>query len=140
MAKFSVNGLDELALSMSEIAALPDSVLDAMLHAEADVVERAQRATGLAYGIRRTGKTLSSIKRGKSWRTADGKALEVYPQGMVPNGKKNKTTAEVAFINEYGKKGQPARPFIQDANEQAASETTSRAAKVYDNYLKTKGF
>lgn len=61
--------------------------------------------------------------------------MYVYPQGTNERGNRN---AEVAFINEFGKHGQPARPFIKTANEEAADTAVEAAAKVYDKYLKSK--
>lgn len=138
MARLSVDGAAELQLSHEQLAALPDTMLDSMLDAEADVVERAQKAKGEAYGVHRTGVTLASIKRGKKRRTKDGRAVEVAPQGTNARGNRN---AEVAFLNEYGvpsKKIAP-RPFIRDANEECADEAVAAAEKVYDDYLKKKG-
>ena len=48
--------------------------------------------------------------------------------------------AEVAFVDEFGKQGQPARPFIQTANEKAADPAIDAAARVYDDFLKSKNF
>ena len=42
MATFNCNGIDDLMLSMAEIAAVPESVQDEMLNAQANIVERAQ--------------------------------------------------------------------------------------------------
>lgn len=138
MARLSVTGLDGSVSGTWDLDGLPDSVLDEMLDAEADVVERAQKAKGQAYGVHRTGVTLASIKRGKKRRTKDGRAVEVAPQGTNSRGTRN---AEVAFLNEYGvpsKKIAP-RPFIRDANEECADEAVAAAEKVYDNYLNKKG-
>ena len=51
MAEFSCNGLDDLMLSLQEIAAIPEEVQDEMLRAGADVVAQAQREKVKAYGI-----------------------------------------------------------------------------------------
>lgn len=138
MARLSVSGAAELQLSHEQLASLPDSVLDAMLDAEAEVVERAQKKKGEAYGVHRTGVTLASIKRGKKLKTKDGRAVNIAPQGKNARGNRN---AEVAFLNEYGvpKRNIAPRPFIRDANEEAADEAVSAAEKVYDDYLNKKG-
>ena len=51
MAKLSVNGLDDLMLSLKEIAEIPDPVAEQMLNAEAQVVEEAQIAYGMQMGV-----------------------------------------------------------------------------------------
>lgn len=134
MAKLDVSGFDELELTLEEMASLPESVLDEMLDAQAAVIVTAQKAKGAAYGVRRTGMTLGSIKAGRPKRIRDGKSISIYPQGVNKDGNRN---AEVAFINEYGKRGQPARPFIRDANESAAGAAVSAAEQIYDNWLKS---
>lgn len=136
MADFGINGLDDLMLSLSEAAELPDDVAEEMLTEEAKIVEDAQIYTGMKMGVHRTGVTLSSIKHGRMQRRNDGgRVMYVYPQGTNEQGNRN---AEVAFINEFGKHGQPARPFIKTANEEAADSAVEAAAKVYDKYLKSK--
>ena len=138
MASFVVQGFTETLGGDIGLESIPESVMFDMLDAEADVVERAQKAKGQAYGVHRTGVTLASIKRGKKRRTKDGRAVEVAPQGTNSRGTRN---AEVAFLNEYGvpsKKIAP-RPFIRDANEECADEAVAAAEKVYDNYLNKKG-
>ena len=138
MASMSVDGAAALQLSNEQLASLPDSMLDEMLDAEADVVERAQQNKARAYRVYRTGMTLESIKRGKKRKTKDGRAVVVAPQGKNDRRTRN---AEVAFLNEYGvpKRGIAARPFIRDANEECADEAVQKAYKVYDDYLNKKG-
>lgn len=135
MATMECSGLDELILSMTEIAEIPNSVQDEMLNAQADVAVKAQKSKAQAYGIHRTGVTLGSIKKGKPKAGKDGRMIIVQPKGKNADGNRN---AEVAFVNEYGKRGQTARPFIRDANEQSAAEATEAARKIYNNWLKTK--
>lgn len=136
MARMTTDGISQLAISLDQISEIPDDVLEQMLQAEADVIEKAQREKGKAYGVHRTGVTLSSIERTKTSKTKDGKAIYIMPMGTNADGNRN---AEVAFINEYGKHGQPARPFIRDANEEKADEAVDAAAAIYDNYLSSKG-
>lgn len=135
MAKFSVSGLQDLMLDLEQIAQLPDTVLDQMLVEAAEIVERKQKEVGKEYGVHRTGMTLASIKRGSPKRGKDGKTIYIYPQGMNADGNRN---AEVAFVNEFGKRGQPARPFIRDANEQAADEIAAAMEKEYDDWLESR--
>ena len=75
MATFSSNGLDELILSLEEVAQLPDSVKDEILNAQADVVVQAQRQKARAYGVHRTGLTVEKIGKGKPKTTKDGRVI-----------------------------------------------------------------
>lgn len=138
MAKLSVNGLDDLMLSLEEIAAIPDDVAAAMLDAEAQVVEEAQIAEGKTMGVYDTGQTLASIRRGRMKKGRDGtRQVYVTPQGTNDKGERNAT---VAFVNEYGvpSRGIPPRPFIATANEKAADPAVAEAEKIYDDFLRSK--
>ncbi len=132
MAKFEINGFDDFALDMEKLARMPGELLDDMITAQADVIEEAQKAKGRVYGVYRTGVTLESIKRGKISKTKDGRSIIIAPRGKNKDGNRN---AEVAFVNEYGKKGQQARPFIRDANEQSTDKAVAAAESVYDDWL-----
>lgn len=138
MAKLSVNGLDDLMLSLEEIAAIPDDVAAAMLDAEAQVVEEAQIAEGKTMGVYDTGQTLASIRRGRMKKGRDGtRQVYVTPQGTNDKGERNAT---VGFVNEYGvpRRGIPPRPFIATANEKAADPAVAAAEKIYDDFLRFK--
>ncbi len=138
MAEIGFSGLDELMLSMEEIAQIPDEVQDAMLNAQADVVTAAQKAKARAYGVQDTGLVISSIKKGKPKRKKGVRVIYITPSGTRRRGKQTVRNAEIAFINEYGTKRQRARPFIRDANEACAEATTQAGFEVYDKWLKSK--
>lgn len=140
MAGLSYQGLDELMLSMQEIAELPDAVIDEMLNAQADVVVQAQREQARVMGVKdpKSGLTIRSIKKGKVKVKKGVRVIYVTPSGTRKRGKKRVRNAEIAFINEYGKKNQKARPFIRTANEKSAKETTDAAAAVYGRWLQSK--
>lgn len=134
MARFEVNGLDALSDDLAALAALPDSVIDELLEAEADVIVEEQRRTAreMLVGEYASGTTAASIKKGKVKKTARGRSITVAPQGSNKRGDRN---AEVAYINEYGKKGQPARSFIRTANERAEQKAVEAGEKVYHDFL-----
>lgn len=137
MAELSVSGLDGLLLSMEQAAEIPDGIAREMLEAEAAVVEEAQIAQGVTMGVYRTGQTLYSIRKGKMKKGRSGERLiYVTPAGKNDKGERN---AAVAFVNEYGKRGQAARPFIRIATEAAATPAVEEAEKIYDRWLKEKG-
>lgn len=142
--RVDLEGLDGLCLSMSEIAEIPDDVQDAMLNAQADVAIPAQQAKARSYGVVDTGLVVSSIKKSKVKIGKNGRCIFVYPQGSRIRGsgkkkpKKRIRNAEIAFLAEYGQRKQKARPFIRDANESCAEQTTQAAAKIYDSWLKSK--
>ena len=138
MATFSSTGADDLILSLEEVANLPDSVKDDILNAQADVVVKAQKAKARSYGVNKTGVLISSITKGKPKTSKGVRTLAVYPRGTRKRGDKTVRNAEIAFVAEFGRRKQKARPFIRDANEESAAETTAAGAAVYDKFLKSK--
>lgn len=166
MMGFSVHGLDDLIKDFETIAETPEEVIDEMLNAQADVVVKAQKQTArtMLSGPYSQGIVADAIKKNPrvQYTRGGGKVLyinfagRVYgagrPQGGIEKlkGKGRRKhiavseagnrIAEIAFINEFGKTNQPARPFILAANEESASEATKQAADVYDKFLKSKGF
>lgn len=142
MARFEFSGIDELSLSLKEVAELPDEVIDAMLDARADVVVAAQQqaAKRMLKGQYVTGETARSIKKGKPKLRDGQRVLYVTPTGSRKRGKaKAVRNAEITFINEYGTRKIPARNFIRTANESCADVATAAEFEVYSRYLEEKG-
>lgn len=135
MGTITTKGVETLIEGLGDLASIPDGVIDEMLNAEADVIVSAQQASARTMGVYNTGTTARSIKKGKTKKTATEKSITVSPQGTNAKGNRNAT---VAFINEYGKKGQRARPFIQTANKKAEQEAVGAGEKVYKAYLDSK--
>ena len=138
---FTVSGLDEFSLSLQELAALPDTVQDDMLEAGAEVVAKAQWDKVMAYGIydrESTQHVAESIKPGKVKVKKGRRVIYVSPTGKRKRGNTETRNAEILFINEFGKRGQSARPAVRDANEACAEATTQAEFQVYDKWLKSK--
>jgi len=142
MADLFTTGLDALISDLEELAKIPDEVILDMLTAEAEVVAEEQKTAfstayskGYSKGI--TARSVTVSKKLK--KTANGKAIYVYPKGTRKDGNKRRA-AEVAVINEYGAVARniPKRLTIRTANEKAADPALKAAAEVYDKYLKSK--
>ena len=141
MAEFSCNGLDDLMLSLQEIAAIPEEVQDERLRAGADVVAQAQREKVKAYGIYDGSSprhVADTIKPGRVKLKKGQRVIYVTPTGSRRRGKSVTRNAEILFVNEYGKRGQKARPAIRDANEACAEQMVSAQMAVYDKHLRSK--
>lgn len=138
MAEFGVTGLDDLMLTMQQIAEIPDEVQAEILNAQADIAVVAQKKSALSAGVSPHGELMSSIGKTKIKTGKNGKSIYVYPQGVNSSGTRN---AEVAFIREYGaeRRNQQGKMFIRNANERSAESTTKAAAEIYDRWLKKKG-
>lgn len=89
MATFSVNGLDEFALSMQQVAELPDDVIDEILEAGSEVVVKAQREKLLELGLydnESNGPHLADSikvhkKRSAKFAGDKGRYVLIYPTG-----------------------------------------------------------
>lgn len=142
MAQLNHSGLADLELSLKEIAELPVSVHDEMLSVMAEATAEGQRQKARSYLVKDSGKTIKSIKPGRIKTDRDGRrVVYVTVSGIRKRGKKTirkVRNAEIAFINEYGKKGQKARRFVRDGNEASAEAATNAAKEIYDRHLRSK--
>ena len=142
MADLSIDGLDQLTMDLEELANLPTALLEEMINAESDVVVSAQRtkAKVMLSGKYSKGIVSNAISKKKARKAGDGIRQMITVDGIVRDEYHRSGTrvAEIAFINEFGKTGQPARPFMKIANEESADAAVSAALKVYDDYLKSK--
>ena len=140
MAKFSMENLEALFDDLAAIIELPDEIALEMLTAGAEVLAEAQAAEAatMLAGEFSQGITAKSFVVDKKLSGKGGeRCVYIKPDGTRTDGNKRRI-AEVAFINEYGKTGQAARPFIRTANERKGEAAVDAAAQVYDKYLKSK--
>lgn len=135
-----MSGLDTLCDDFSELARLPSSVIEDILNAEAEVIVPAQQEEIAKSwtGPYTTGVSTKSVKKGKPKRTSSGSTIEITFSGSRRRGRTSTRNAEIAFINEYGKKGQPARPAIQTANKRKESDAIEAGEKAYNKYIDSK--
>jgi HK97 gp10 family phage protein len=140
MAFFEVDGLADLIEDFEDIASLPEDVIDDMLNAEADVVAKTQKRTAesMLHGKYYTGDLAKSIKKSKVMKNSDGASIRIQFIGTRKRGEAVSTNAEVAFVNEFGKRGQSPRPFIKTANDECAGEAVEKATEIHDAFLKSK--
>lgn len=139
MATFSINGIDDCLDDFKAMLEGGKDLANDMLLAEADIVEDKQKSVGRSMGVYDETSNIhvvNKIGHTKIKKDSDGYKMFVYPQGKRTRNGITTTNSEIAFINEYGKSGQPARPFITTANAQAEAKAIDAAEKVYDNWLK----
>ena len=138
MAHFEITGMDELLRSLEALEELPGEVADDVLNEQADILIREIKRVGNSMGVRDTGATLDSLKKSKVGRYSGGAFyIDVKFDGKRRGNTRN---AEVAFINNYGKTNQPARPFVDVGAESADANMFRAANDAVDKYLKKKGF
>ena len=123
---------------------IPLDVMDEMLTEEANVVEPQIRenAKTMLKGKYWTGTTALKLtrkpphtwtgKRGNGQRQIALTFKGVRKDKYHPKGTRN---AEIAFVNEYGARNIPARPFIQKGIEAKEEEAFNKAEAVFDQWL-----
>lgn len=145
MAKFAVNGIDELAAELKQLGRLNNGELVSdMLEAGAEVVADEWRkgiqstVKSKADGGRGTGDMEKSVKV-KKGITEDGTCYEklIYPSGKDSKGVRN---AEKAFILHYGKSGQAPTRFVDAVEDAAEDKAVEAMENVFNDYLEKEGF
>lgn len=133
MATITLDGFDELSEMFRELAPIPDDVLTDALNDMAKVAEAAVRQQGQALGVKDPQSQvhiLDKIIHTKPKKTKDGGVSNVTFSGSRTRGRIRTRNAEIAFINEYGKRGQAPRPFIRLAAESAGDSIADAGEKV----------
>lgn len=150
MAKVTTKTLagvgNEVEINFARFAdEIPLDVIDRMLEAEADVIQPAivANAERMLKGPYSTGDTSRAVyrkpphnytaARGNGQRQVTLTFRGVRRDKYHPNGTKN---AEIAFVNEFGGRKNPARPFIQNAIDEKNKEAFDNAEKVFDEWLR----
>ena len=138
MASLELYGLDELNDAFRRISDIPAEVTTEALDAMAEVAADKIRAKGESMGVRDPESDvhiLDKIKRGKAKKTDDGGYADITFSGSRTRNGRNTRNAEIAFVNEYGKRGQAARPFIGLAMTQNESRIQDAAEQVIGDWI-----
>ena len=142
MATFTCNDIDGFALSMSEMAKLPDRVIKEMLQDGADVIKAAHEKAIKSKFTAHTGRLLGSPKvflrrKGRGWYAL------IYPEGThhayraKRSGGGIATNAEVGFVHEFGGHGNAATAWMLTANEECADATAQAEESAYNKWLES---
>ncbi len=141
MARFIMNGLNELISDMEKLAMLPGSVLDEMLDVGADVVEAKQKE----IAPKNTGKAAASIQKGKPYIYKGARSILIAPDQKLHHtyrsrktgALKNVPNAEVLFVQEFGapRKKIKAKEWMKTANEKAADPMVKKQDEIYGRWL-----
>lgn len=128
-----VSGLAMLQADLKRAGDIPDEVTEGMVNAQAEIVEKAivYTAGTMLKGPYWEGDTARSVKKSKPKKGKTGTVSTIKFKG-TQHGNRN---AEVAFVNEYGKKSQSARPFIKTAVMESADPAANEARKILDQHL-----
>ena len=138
MATLELQGFDDLEDAFRRISEIPFDVTAEALDAMAAVAADAIRSTGESMGVRDPESDvhiLDKIKRGKAKKTDDGGYADITFAGSRTRNGRTTRNAEIAFVNEYGKRGQAARPFIGLAMTQNEKTIQDPAEEVIGDWI-----
>ena len=133
MARFEMDGFDELLAEMKQLGELSGDVADEMLIAGAEEVKKAWKESALRHGHKDTRDMIDSIDYSRKPKTAsDIRSIDIYPKGKDRKGVRN---AEKAFILHYGKKGKPASQWVDDAEKRAEPAALAVMTEIWEKHL-----
>ena len=118
MARLEMLGFDDLDDVFNRIGNIPSEVTSAALSSMAEVVVERVKTAGEQMGVRDPESNvhiLDKVKAKKPKVTDDGGYCVVTFSGTRTRGNTKTRNAEIAFVNEYGKRGQSPRPFMKTA-------------------------
>ena len=144
MAKFSTRGVDELILSLEQIATTPEETQYSILEAGASAL--IPRWKEMLQSMKRTGQLIESIKAAR--KKGETLIVAITPKGKRKGaytgqrkthggGTYQGTNAEVAYLLEYGTPRMAATHWMESTNEEASDEVVAAEAAVWDDYLKS---
>ena len=128
-----VEGFDRFVASLDKLAALPSSEFGKMLTAGGEEVKKGHQEKLDQYKAVDTGKLRDTIKVGKP-NTSAG-YVEIRPTGTRKRGNTVTRNEEIGYITEYGKLGEPARPWMREGNADSEDKAVDAAQNVFNNYL-----
>lgn len=141
MAKFIVDGLDELIYDFEQLQQVKDEEWDEILVEEANYLTDQIKMRGYGYGVG-SGKLLESIKPGKPKPGKNsGRQIVIAPRGKRTRGKEKVqtvTNAEIAFYVNYGSRGTEAKPFWTDTVEMSRATIDRMTREGLDRILKKR--
>ena len=138
MARVSAVGFDRLDAMFKKLGVVPWDVTRGALDQMAEVAETAVRNTGKAMGVRDPKSRvhiLDKVTHTKPKQTSGGGFCEVTFSGKRRRGNTDTRNAEIAFINEYGKDGQPPRPFMRTAGAQYGDQIAAPGEKALGDWM-----
>ena len=133
---FEVYGVKELMADIRAAGDIPPDVLAQMVERQAKPVEEAlvYNAASMLTGPYFEGDVAASVKGAQARVTKGGASVKIEFKGTAHGNR----LGEIAFINEYGKKSQPARPFIKKSIKDGEEPGAEAAKQVLDAFLAFK--
>lgn len=141
MATLEIQGMDELNAALGRIGTLPPEVKTRALNQMADAARAAIKRSGESMGVRDRESDvhiLDKITTSKPKLSESGGSEDITFSGSRRRGNTTTRNAEIAFINEYGKRGQPARPFIGKAMNENEERIAAAGGEVLGAWIENE--
>lgn len=141
MATLKIEGMEDLNAALKRIGEVPPEVKASALGSMANIAAAAIKRSGESMGVRDPESSvhiLDKISRSKAKITQAGGYQDITFSGTRTRGKTKTRNAEIAFVNEYGKRGQPARPFIGQAMTQNEEKIAAAGGDVLGDWIENE--
>lgn len=138
MPRLDLDGFNELIDSLDRISDIPESVLFKALNEMGEIAAAKVKDSGEAMGVRDPESNvhvLDNIKVNKPKKTSMGAYVDVTFKGNRTRNGKQTRNAAIAFINEYGKRSQQARPFVDEAINKGADAIAGAGGEVILDWM-----
>ena len=141
MAKVDVKMPEEFLLKLSKLGANTDAVAEKVLKAGGEVVLKRTQAnlsavigSGLKYDARSTGELEASL--GLSPAKTDRDGNHNIKLGFSEPRSDGGSNAMLANLIEYGKHGQPPKPFLKPAKSVSRAECVRAMSETLEEEIK----
>jgi len=141
MARLEIEGMDDLSAAFGRLKAVPPDIKTRALSEMADVAAAGIRRSGEAMGVRDPESEvhiLDKISKAKPKLSDTGGYQDITFSGTRRRGSTTTRNAEIAFINEYGKRGQTARPFIGQAMTANEEKIAAAGGDVLGDWIENE--
>ena len=141
MASFNVSGLEDLEESFLRIGEIPEQIAQKALGQMAELAGSKIKAQGEAMGVRDPRSDvhiLDKIKPAKAKKGKDGWYEDITFAGSRTRNGIQTRNAEIAFVQEYGRRNQQARPFVGTAMEANADAISDAGWEVVGDWMETE--
>lgn len=141
MASLEISGLDDLTEAFGRISDIPDAVAQEALGKMAELAAVKIKAQGETMGVRDPHSDvhiLDNIKPTKAKKGKDGWYEDITFAGSRTRNGIRTRNAEIAFVQEYGKRSQQARPFVGTAMEANADRITEVGWGLVGDWMETE--
>lgn len=133
MATLEISGFEALVGGLKDMIEDVPNLCNAMLNAEADVVEPAIAKSARSEMRARTGRLSESIVR-----TSKNKEIHIFPTGFHHSTRKKSVgNNDVGFVLEHGatRRNIRARAWMSKAVDATKSQAFDAAERVYAEYI-----